>query len=67
MRHRNLKFTISRCYCPVCGSVMTVPRIRNREKNHKKDLWCPTCKKIQTMTEVRDLDYVKNMLGEVIV
>lgn len=64
MRRRN--FTISRCYCPECGSVMTVPRIKNREKNHHKDLWCPKCKKIQTMIEVRYCDYVKNLLGETI-
>lgn len=65
MRRRN--YTISRCYCPICGSVMTVPRIRNREKFHHKDLWCPKCKRTQTMIEVRYCDYVKNMLGEVIV
>ena len=63
---RNKNFTISRFYCPKCNSAMTVPRIRNRERNHHKTLWCPVCQKIQVMTEVRECDYVKNMLGEVI-
>lgn len=63
-RRKGRKYTISKCYCPDCNSVMTVPRIRDREKFHKKDLWCPVCKKIKTMIEIRDFDFVKNMLGE---
>lgn len=59
-------FSISRCYCPDCGSIMTVPRVRNREKFHKKDLWCPVCKKKQTMTEIRSFDFYKNGLGELL-
>lgn len=65
-RPRRNNFTISKCYCPECNSAMMVPRIqgRNREKFHKKTLWCPVCKKKQIMIEVRDFDFVRNMLGE---
>lgn len=66
-KNRGKNFTISKCYCPVCGNAMTVPRIRNREKLHKKDLWCPVCKKKQTMIEIRNFDFYKNMLGEKII
>lgn len=65
-RHRKSKYTISKCYCPDCGSVMSVPRFRQREKMHKKDLWCPVCKKTQTMTEIRSFDFYKNGLGELL-
>lgn len=66
MRNRN--FTISKCYCPVCNTVMPVPRTsaRTREKNHHKNLWCPVCQKEQNMIEIRDCDFVMNMLGEVV-
>lgn len=32
---------------------MTVPRKRQREKGHIKDLWCPVCQKIVKMEENR--------------
>lgn len=66
-KRRTKTFSISRFYCPDCGSIMTVPRIRIREKFHKKDLWCTNCKKVKTMTEFRSFDFYKNMLGEKII
>lgn len=47
---------------------MPVPRTsaRAREKNHHKNLWCPVCQKEQNMMEIRDCDFVMNMLGEVV-
>ena len=67
-RHRLISntYSISKCYCPVCGNSMAVPRIIQREKFHKKTMWCPVCKEKRIMTEVRSFDFYKNMLGEIL-
>ena len=55
-------FTISEVYCSDCGSMTTVPRKKNkqREKGHVKDLWCIRCKTTTKHVEKRAMDHERS-------
>ena len=60
--------TISYFVCPECGLEMPLSRVKclRREKGHIKDLYCPTCKKVQKFKEIRNIDFYKNLDGEIL-
>lgn len=60
--------TISYFVCPECGLEMPLSRVKclRREKGHIKDLYCPTCRKVQKFKEIRNIDFYKNLDGEIL-
>lgn len=60
--------TISYFVCHECGLEMPLSRVKclRREKGHIKDLYCPTCKKVQKFKEIRNIDFYKNLDGEIL-
>jgi len=58
---------ISRFICPECGNQIPLPRVKKqREKNHKKDIFCPWCNKITTMLEIREFEAYKTASGDLL-
>lgn len=56
--------TISDLICSECGSIMSIPRWKNdqREKFHIKDLYCIDCNKITKFIEIGNIDIYKKEL-----
>jgi uncharacterized protein YbbK (DUF523 family) len=59
-------FTISQCVCPDCGKGFPIPRVRQRERGHIKDIYCPFCKDVKKHIEYRAFDFYKDGFGEII-
>lgn len=53
------KMVISSLKCQECGTILTVPRkrARQRESGHIKHMFCPFCKNIKAFEENKILQY----------
>lgn len=60
---------ISNFICPVCGTVIPLPRNhgRLRANGHIKDIFCPKCNSVKKFKEVTYKNCYKNMDGEYII
>lgn len=54
---RAKRFAISNFVCPQCNNMIPLPRPhKQREKDHKKNIYCPYCDSTMLMTEIRSCD-----------